>query len=46
MCDNWMSVAMLGTKKTATEGIRNSNLAEMEYENGGSHVVEQVFSVL
>ena len=32
--ENWMSVAMLGTKKTATAGIRNSNLAEMAYKNG------------
>ena len=46
MCDNWMSVTMLRTKKTATAGIRNSNLAEMGHENGGSRVVDQVFYVL
>ena len=34
MCDNWMGMAMLGTKKNATAGIRNSNFAEMAYENG------------
>ena len=26
MCDNWMSATMIGTKKTATAGIRNSDL--------------------
>ena len=46
MCDNWISVNMLGTKETATAGIRISNLAEMAYKNGGSRVVDQVFSVL
>ena len=46
MCDNWTSVAMLGTKKTATTGIRNLNLADMAYKNGGSCVVDQVFSML
>ena len=45
MCNNWTSVAMRGTKKTVTAGIRNSNLAEMAQENGGSRVVDQVFSV-
>ena len=45
VCDNWTSATMLGTKKTATAGIRNSNLAEMAHENGGSRVVDQVFSV-
>ena len=46
MCDNWMSATMLRTKKTATAGIQNSNLAEMAHKNGGSRVVDQVFSVL
>ena len=45
MCDNWMSVTMLRTKKTATAGIRNSNLADMAHENVESRVVDQVFSV-
>ena len=46
MCDKWMSVTMLGTKKTVTAGIRNSNLAEMEHKNGGSRAVGQLLSVL
>ena len=46
MCENWMSVSMLGKKKTVTAGILNSNLAEMAYKNGGSHIVDQVFFVL
>ena len=46
MCDNWMSATMLGTKKTATAGIRNLNLAEMAHKSGGSRIVEQVLSVL
>ena len=45
MCENWMSVSMLETKKTVTAGIHNSNLAEMAHKNGGSRVVDQVFSV-
>ena len=45
MCNNWMSATMLGTKKTGTAGIQNSNLADMAYKNVGSCVVYQVFSV-
>ena len=45
MCDNWISATMLRTKKITMAGIRNSNLAEMEHENVGSPVVDQVFSV-
>ena len=45
MCDNWMSATMLKTKKTATAGIRNSNIVDMAHKNGGSRVVDQVFSV-
>ena len=46
MCENWMSVNMLRTKKTATAGIWNSNLADIAHKNGESRVVDQVFSVL
>ena len=45
MCDNWISATMLVTKKTVTAVIRISNLAEMAHENGGSRVVDQVFSM-
>ena len=41
-----MSATMLRTKKTVTVGIQNLNLVEMAHENGGSRVVNQVFSVL
>ena len=45
VCDNWTSATMIGTKKTATAGIRNSNLAKMVHKNVGSRVFDQVFSV-
>ena len=46
MCDNWISAIMLGTKKNMTAGIWNLNLAETAHKNGGSRVIDEVFSVL